>query len=782
MTRTRQDKDEAKDQLMNELVTLRQRIAELEALEIKHKQVEEALRESEETYRALVDHMTEGYMIVRGNRIKFANRRWAEILGIPADKLIGENYWKLVPPENQKQTRQIFEKVTAGGEIPRLWEFVHPGADGRGIPIEVSIREVLYKGKPSYAVVLRDITERKQAEEAVKQSERRYRELFNSASDAITIRDLEGNIFEVNQAASNLIGYTVDELASMNIRQFLTPESFNIAMEMQQRKIEGETASQRYELELVRKDGTRAIIETMISIITEDEQPMAVQEMSRDITERKWAEKMLKESERELSQIVEGNSIPTFVLDKEHRITHWNKSCENLTGISASEVIGTRRQWSPFYPKERLVMADIVVDKVPEEEIAKYYGVKYSKSALIEGAYEAEDFFPQLGESGKWLFFTSAPLRDHEGNVIGAIETLQDITERKQAEEAVKQSERRYRDLFDSASEAIFIRDLKGRILEVNQAASDLTGYTVDELASMNIRQYLTPASFDIAMEMQRRQIEGATAGQRFELEIIRKDGVKAIIEVAIRLITGSGNGKPTGVQAIARDVTEERKMRDSMHFYLQKILVAQEEERKRIARDLHDDTSQSLLLLTHQLDAIASDPKNKLTEPVREKLNQVYNLAVDTLGSLRRYAQDLRPAILDDMGLVAALEWMADKLITEDGIDTDVQLDIQRQDLPHEVQLVLFRIGQEALGNVKRHAEASKVVIRLESRAGEIKMTIVDNGKGLAQIQVSDLSSAGKLGIMGMRERAQLLGGTLSIESELGKGTAVIVMIPLEE
>jgi PAS domain S-box-containing protein len=658
---------------------------------------------------------------------------------------------------------------------------VHPGADGREIPIEVSIREVLYKGKPSYAVVLRDITERKQAEEAVKQSERRYRDLFNSASDAITIRDLAGNIFEVNQAASNLTGYTVGELASMNIRLFLTPESFDIAMEMQQRKIEGETASHRYELELVRKDGTRAIIETMISIIINDEQPVAVQEMSRDITERKWAEKMLKESESELSQIVEGNSVPTFVIDKEHRITHWNKACENLTGISASEVTGTKRQWSPFYPKERLVMADIVVDKVPEEEIAKYYGVKYSKSALIEGAYEAEDFFPQLGESGKWLFFTSAPLRDHAGNVVGAIETLQDITERKQAEEAVMQSERRYRDLFDSASEAIFIRDLKGRILEVNQAASDLTGYTVDELATMNIRQYLTPASFDIAMEMQRRQIEGATAGQRFELEIIRKDGVKAIIEVAIRLITGSGNGQPTGVQAIARDVTEERKMRDSMHFYLQKILVAQEEERKRIARDLHDDTSQSLLLLTHQLDAIASDPKNKLAEPVREKLNQVYNLAVDTLGSLRRYAQELRPAILDDMGLVAALEWLADKLITEDGIDADVQLDMQRQALPHEVQLVLFRIGQEALGNVKRHAEASKVVIRLESRAREIKMTIVDNGKGLAQTQVSDLSSAGKLGIMGMRERAQLLGGTLSIESELGKGTAVIVMIPLE-
>ena len=780
MTRTRQDKDETKDQPMNELVTLRQRIAKLEALEIKHKQVEEALRESEETYRALVDHMTEGYMIVRGNRIWFANKRWSEILGIPAEKLIGVNYWKFVPPENQEQTKQIFKKITEGGETPRLWEFVHPVEGGRWVPIEVSIREVIYKGKPSFAVVLRDITERKQAEEAVKESERRYRELFNSASNAIIIRDLKGNIFEVNQAASDLTGYTVDELTNMNISQFLIPESFKVAMEKQRRKIEGETASQRYELGLVRKDGTGAIIETMISIISDGEQPVAVQEISIDISERKWLEKMLQESESVLSHIVEGSSVATFVIDKEHRITHWNRACENLTGIPSSEVVGTNRQWSPFYFEERPIMADIVVDRVPDEEIAKYYGVKYGKPALIEGAYEAEDFFPHFGTGGRWLFFTAAPLRDPKGNVMGAIETLQDITERKQAEEAVKESERRYRDLFDSASEAIFIRDLKGFILEANQAASDLTGYTVDELATMNIRQYLTPASFDIAMEMQRKQIEGETASQRFELEIIRKDGAKAIIELAIRLITGSGNGQPAGVQCIARDVTEERKMREGMHFYLQKILVAQEEERKRIARDLHDDTSQSLLLLTHQLDAIASEPKNKLAKPVREKLNEAYNLAVDTLGGLRRYAQELRPAILDHLGLVAAMEWMADKLITEDNIDADVQLDMQRQELPHEVQLILFRIGQEALGNVKRHAEASKVVIRLESGAGKIKMIIVDNGKGLAQTQVSDLSSAGKLGIMGMQERAQLLGGTLKIESELGKGTAIIVEIPL--
>ncbi|MCJ7523236.1 MAG: PAS domain S-box protein [Dehalococcoidia bacterium] len=631
-------------------------MAELEILETKHKKAEEALRESEEIYRVLVDQMTEGYMIVRGDRILFANRRWVEILGIPVKKLIGENYWKLVPPENQEQTRQALKKVTEGGEIPALWEFVHPGKDEHGIPIEVSIREVIYKGKPSYAVVL------------------------------------------------------------------------------------------------------------------------------RDITERKWVEEVLQESERVLSQIVESNPISTFVIDREHIITYWNKACEKLTGISASEVIGTKRQWLPLYFTERPVLADFIVDRMPDIEIAKYYWVKYGKSSMIEGAYEAEDFFPHFGASGKWLHSTAAPLRDNDGNIIGAIETLQDITERKQAEHALKKSERRYRDLFESASEAIIIRDLCGNIIEVNQAASHLIGYTVDELTSMNIRQLLTPESFGLAMEMQQRQLKGETANQRFELELIRKDKAKTTIEVAIRLITSGGNGKPQGIQTIARDVTDEKKWRDGMRFYIQKVLVAQEEERKRIARDLHDDTTQLVLLLTHKLDTVSSDPNLTISEPVRETLAELYDSTVEILNSLRSYSQDLRPAILDHMGLVAALEWMTDRFITEYKIKADVQLDMKKKELPQEVQLVLFRIAQEALLNIKRHAEASRVVIRLELKKGNVKMVIADNGKGLSQVGINDLSSEGKAGLIGMRERAQLLHGTLNIESDIGKGTALIVEIPLLE
>jgi len=154
--------------------------------------------------------------------------------------------------------------------------------------------------------------------------------------------------------------------------------------------------------------------------------------------ERKRAEEMLRESKERLSQIIQGNSIPTFVVDSRHTITHWNRACENLTGLSADEMIGTKRQWMAFYSEERPVMADFVVNTAPEKEIEKHYGDKYQKSVVIKDAFEAIDFFPTTGEEAKWLLFTAAPLRDSEGTVIGAIETLQDITERKQAEEELR--------------------------------------------------------------------------------------------------------------------------------------------------------------------------------------------------------------------------------------------------------------------------------------------------------------------------------------------------------
>lgn len=169
-------------------------------------------------------------------------------------------------------------------------------------------------------------------------------------------------------------------------------------------------------------------------------------ETLQDITDRRKAEKALAESRRWLSQIIQGSAVPTFVIDREHRISEWNIACENMTGFKAGQMIGTRNQWMAFSTKQRPVLADFIVNAVSEEEIAAQYGDRYRRSLLGEG-YEVEDYFPTLGEEGKWLFFTASPLRDVAGTIIGAIETLQDVTRRRKAEDALRASEQHYREL-----------------------------------------------------------------------------------------------------------------------------------------------------------------------------------------------------------------------------------------------------------------------------------------------------------------------------------------------
>ena len=159
---------------------------------------------------------------------------------------------------------------------------------------------------------------------------------------------------------------------------------------------------------------------------------------SREIESELW------EHEEAVSQIIQGSTIPTFVIDRDHKVTHWNKALENLTNISARDIVGTDKQWVPFYRIQRPTMADVILDQIDTNEIGKLYGAAWNKSALIEGAYQAESFFQNLGKEGKWLFFTAAPIKAKNGKIIGAIETFWDRTEDKKSEE---EKERHTREL-----------------------------------------------------------------------------------------------------------------------------------------------------------------------------------------------------------------------------------------------------------------------------------------------------------------------------------------------
>ena len=149
----------------------------------------------------------------------------------------------------------------------------------------------------------------------------------------------------------------------------------------------------------------------------------------------------IKQKEKTIYEITHGSPIPTFIINKKHIVTHWNAACANLTGLPANEMIGTQNQWMAVSSVERPVMADLIVDEAPEKEFTRYYGGKYRASAVLKGAYEAEDFFPSFGEKGRWIFFTAAPLKNIKGEIVSAIETLQDFTDRKLAEEALRVDE-----------------------------------------------------------------------------------------------------------------------------------------------------------------------------------------------------------------------------------------------------------------------------------------------------------------------------------------------------
>ena len=283
-----------------------------------------------------------------------------------------------------------------------------------------------------------------------------------------------------------------------------------------------------------------------------------IKELKKEATRCRVAEEELRMSKEILSQIVQGNTIPTFVIDNQHRITHCNRAFENLTGIAADKIIGTRKQWMVFYSKERPVMADLIVDNAPADEVARYYGKKYQKSAVAEGAYEAEKFFPNLGENGKWIFFTAAPLKDAEGNVTGAIETLQDITERKRAEEAVRRSERRLRALLDFLPYPTVVFTRRGRVFYLNPEFTNIFGWTLEELEGKTI-PYVPPGLEQETREMINRLFEERIL-QRYETKRLTKDG--RILDVMMRAVVYSvSKDEPAGEIVIFRDITREKRI-----------------------------------------------------------------------------------------------------------------------------------------------------------------------------------------------------------------------------
>jgi len=298
---------------------------------------------------------------------------------------------------------------------------------------------------------------------------------------------------------------------------------------------------------------------TAAPLLDADGRVIGAIETLQDISERKIAESALREEEKRLHQIIQGNPIPIFVIDNNHIVTHCNRALENLTGIQAHEIIGTRGQWVSFYDSERPVMADLIVDAAHPPEMARYYEKSLKRSAVIDGAYEAEGYFADVADHGRWLYFTAAPLVDDEGKVIGAIETIQDVTERKTAEEAVRKSERRFRAMLDFAPYPVVVFSLDGLVSYLNPAFTETFGWTLKELEGKSI-PYVPPGLEHETREHIRMLLEKKVI-LRSESKRLTKDG--RVLDVILRAVIFSepGENRPSGEMVILRDVTKEKRI-----------------------------------------------------------------------------------------------------------------------------------------------------------------------------------------------------------------------------
>jgi len=386
----------------------------------------------------------------------------------------------------------------------------------------------------------------------------------------------------------------------------------------------------------------------------------------------------------------------------------------------------------------------------------------YPNDALLESAGVIA-----IGAAVDSLFYLFRRERNRYQQALSALET---------ANQEVRESQESYKGLFEGAYDAIWVYDLDGNIQSANQAAARLNGYPLEELLGMNIRSFLSDESLQLAREVQDRLASNEPAAMPYEQRIIKKDGSQAICLLATSLI--SSNGEPKGFQSIARDVTEEKRMQENLRYYLQQITKAQEEERRRMARELHDDTAQQLVVLARRLDNLLCNV-DRLSQQDTTVLEGVRQQTDEILDGIHRFCQDLRPSVLDDLGLLPALQSLTSDLTEHFGIPIAMGSAGSVRRLPPEIELILFRIAQEALRNVCRHSKASRCWIMIEFNDNDVVLTVKDNGNGFTlPDRVEDLAAVGKLGLAGMQERARLIDGKLTIESQLGKGTTLSVEI----
>lgn len=521
----------------------------------------------------------------------------------------------------------------------------------------------------------------------------------------------------------------------------------------------------------------------------------------------------LLEMEKEMSQIIQGSMIPTFIINNEHIITHWNRACEELTGHNAYELVGTDRQWVPFRSAKRPTMADVIVGGMSEEEVSKYYGTSWRKSNLIHEAYEAEEFFPHLGEEGKWIFFTAAPIKSPDGKVIGAIETLKDLTEDKKVQEELelqdkelsrlyekyKKSEVKYRSLFNNNPNPIFIIDKQTfEILDVNHRVEEGYGYTKSQMLGQSFLEICDKTDETIRMGLE------SLSENKSILFTKRKHyrNDKSSFFVNIKVVCATYSHRDVLI-ASATDITE------SVEKETQLIQAGKLATLGTMAAGMAHEINQPLNVIQICADLILKMIKKGVTIP-EDELVMMANDIIDNVARAsgvikhvrdfaRQSERDLKKLNINDP-INDVFKVLGHQLTVH---SIKVKLDLE-EDLPqiraehNRLEQVFINLVTNAIDSMDEKAEKSDepvqklLQIKTYSQKGFVVTEVSDTGMGMTDEVKAKIfepffttKETGKGTGLGTSISFGIIkdyGGTIDIQSEFGDGAQFILKFPAVE
>ncbi len=877
-------KDEAKTkgQLIQELTVLNQKITSLEASERECRRLQAELGESEERFRRFSEAAFEGIVIHEGGKILEASETLAMMLGYDCSEMIGRQASEVTAPEYH---HLVSSNILAGHERP--YEIQCLRKDGSTFPAEICGKAIPYHGRTARVTAVRDISERKLAEEATSHGDEYFRALIENVWDVINVVAEDGTITYVSPSVQRLFGYSPEEIVGKNVFDFIHQEDQSKAIKTLAREIRSVSTSRAHEVRFQGGDGCWRVVEATGKRIVGSSGETCIVVTSRDITERKQAEEALSHSEQQYRSTIDSMGDAIQVVDTNLCVTLVNSVFKqwleglglevDITGKSlfeafpflpdkvrseydkvfsigepitteentriGSQEFDTETRKIPIFDHGRVsqvitVIRDISERKRAEEALRqaehklrvmfesiadgiivtnldgnimetngaaiRLYGYSgreelIGRSALDfineksnAGIEETRRRAFEEGLSGNREFkclakdsrefdaeFNAALLRNESGDATGFIAVIKDITERKRAEERLRESERRYWLLADNLTDGLWTADMNLRLTYISPSVTRLLGYSVEEAMPQTLEQILTPVSLEVTKKvfskgMVRERVDNKDSSQTrtLQLEFNCRDGSTVWLDVKLAFLCDE-NGQPVEALCLAQDITGHKQRQQYVHLFTQ----AQEEERKRLARELHDETVQGLIVLALDIETTLRASQSFPDECV-QSLRQIRDRVSHIAEELSRFSHALRPSVLDHLGLVPAVELLTDDL-NRVGIATHIEVDGEERRLSPEVELGIFRIAQEACSNIRRHSHARTANVRLEFGPDGLMVTVADDGSGFElPKRLGSFAATGKMGLIGMQERAILLDSSLHIQSKVSRGTTVILEV----